>query len=322
VSSEVADDTRAPLRAELAALTTESHDATAADLDRHATAELVRRMNEQDQLVAHAVARAVPAITAAIDAIVNRLRDGGRLIYIGAGTSGRLGVLDASECPPTFGTDPSLVLGLIAGGDHAIRSAVEGAEDDEDGGRDDLRRVQLTPGDVVVGISASGRTPYVLGALQYANATGALTVGIACNAGSALGALTEHPLEIVVGSEFLTGSTRLKAGTAQKMVLNMLTTVTMIRLGKTYGNIMVDLRATNEKLRARAERAIMAVTGVPAGTAAAALAQSDGSAKEAMLALLAGIPAKSAGRRLEQHNGFLRAALEAAPGPGEEHHSP
>lgn len=309
----MADDTRGPLRAELAALTTESRDATAADLDRRTTEDIVHRMNEQDQLVADAVGRVVPAIAAAIDAIAERLRDGGRLIYIGAGTSGRLGVLDASECPPTFGTDPALVLGLIAGGDGAIRSAVEGAEDDEDGGREDLQRILLTSRDAVVGLSASGRTPYVLGAIRYAESVGALTAGIACNAGSALGALTEHTIEVVVGPEFLSGSTRLKAGTAQKMVLNMLTTITMMRLGKTYGNIMVDLKATNEKLRARAEWTIMAVTGASAETAAAALARSNGSAKEAMLALLAGIPVEAAHRRLERHGGFLRAALDAAP---------
>lgn len=301
------------LRSELAQLSTETVDTSLNDLDLRSTPDLVATMAARDRAVPEAVAAITPAIAAAIDDIVDRMRVGGRLIYLGAGTSGRLGVLDASEVPPTFGTDRSLVIGIIAGGPTAITSAVEGAEDDEEAGARDLQAVGLRPMDVVVGLSASGRTPYVAGALSYANSVGALTIAVACNRGSRIGAVAKHPLEVVVGAEIVAGSTRLKAGTAQKLVLNMLSTLTMVRLGKTFGNVMVDLKVTNEKLRARAERTIMAVTDATGERSSAALIAADGSVKEAILAIRAGLEPGQARQLLAEHNGFLRAALDAAP---------
>lgn len=300
---------REHLRAELSTFATEAVREDHRHLDTLSTEELVVLMNEQDQTVPAAVAKVLPAVASAIDDIAERMLGGGRLVYIGAGTPGRLGVLDASECPPTFNVDPSLVVGIIAGGDGAIRTAVENAEDDSEAGAQALRDISLTPQDAVVGISASGRTPYVLGALEYARRVGALTVAIACNTGSAIGSGADHAIEVVVGAEFVAGSTRLKAGTAQKLVLNMISTITMMRLGKTYGNIMVDLRATNEKLRARAERAVMLVTECTAAEAADALAASDGSVKTAILMLLRGVGADEARNALASARS-LRAALD------------
>lgn len=302
-------DARAALRDELSQLTTEAVNPSLDDLDTRSTVDLVLAMNEQDRSVPEAVARVAPIIAEAVDAIADRIRSGGRLIYTGTGTPGRLGVLDASECPPTFGTDSSLVVGLIAGGDQAIRTAVEGAEDDEDGGRRDLLALGLTASDVVVGISASGRSPYVLGALRYANETAALSVALACNKGCKAGAVAQLAIEVVVGPEFLAGSTRLKAGTAQKLVLNMLSTLTMIRLGKTYGNIMVDVQVTNDKLLARAEGIIMRVTGATAEQASTALTASTGSAKVAILSLLSGLAPDLAREVLSAREGQLRTAL-------------
>ena len=248
---------------------------------------------------------------AAVDEITARIRRGGRLIYIGAGTSGRLGILDASECPPTFGTEPWQVIGIIAGGDTAIRNAVEHVEDDAGAGAHDLDDVDVATGDVVVGISASGRTPYVFGAIMHAKARGAFTIGIACNANSRIGAAAHLAIDMVVGPEFLAGSTRLKAGSAQKIVLNMLSTLTMIRLGRTFGNVMVDLRATNEKLVARTERAVMAATGANAGAAAHAIKCANGSVKEAVFALLTGLSPSESAAALDRHDGHLRIALDA-----------
>jgi N-acetylmuramic acid 6-phosphate etherase len=245
-----------------------------------------------------------------VDRIAERMRRGGRLIYVGAGTSGRLGVMDASECPPTFGVDPGLVIGVIAGGDGAMTAAVEAAEDSDDQGRAAVARLAAGSDDTVVGIAASGRTPFVIGALRQAAQAGCLTIALACNAGSAIGEIADIAIEVVVGPEFIAGSTRLKAGTAQKLVLNMLSTLTMLRLGKTYGNVMIDLQATNEKLHARAQRTVMAVTGCGLVEATGALEQADGSAKVATLMLLAGIDAKEAQRRLAAHGGVLRAALQ------------
>jgi N-acetylmuramic acid 6-phosphate etherase len=301
---------RERLRAELSTLATEAVMEDRRDLDTLSTDRLVALMNEQDHGVPAAVARALPAVASAIDDIAERMLRGGRLIYIGAGTPGRLGVLDASECPPTFNVDPSLVVGVIAGGDRAIRTAVENAEDDAEGGAGALREIGLTSQDAVVGISASGRTPYVVGALEYAHGIGALTVAVACNADSAIGRAADHAIEVVVGAEVIAGSTRLKAGTAQKLVLNMISTITMIRLGKTYGNIMVDLRVTNEKLRARAERAVMLVTDCTVAEAANALTLSGGSVKTAILMLLRGLDAAEARAALGAAQS-LRAALEA-----------
>lgn len=302
-------DPRDALREHLARLDTEAVDASLGRLDLEPTASLVEKMNLGDQMVPLAVAETAADLVPAIEAITERLRGGGRLVYVGAGTSGRLGVLDASECPPTFGVDPSLVVGVMAGGDTAIREAVEGAEDDQEAGARDLRALDLTERDAVVGLSASGRTPYVAAALDHARSVGALTVAVACNKGSRIGAHADHAVEVVVGPEFIAGSTRLKAGTAQKLVLNMISTITMVRLGKTYGNVMVDLQPTNDKLRARAERTVMSITGVSAQAASAALVDAGGSIKAAVLAILADVTPASARARLAQTQGDLRRAL-------------
>ncbi|MGY5034916.1 N-acetylmuramic acid 6-phosphate etherase [Streptomyces sp. 900116325] len=301
------------LRAELATLTTEAFRPELAEIDRLDTLEIARIMNGEDRTVPTAVAARLPEIAAAIDGTAARMARGGRLIYAGAGTPGRLGILDASECPPTFNTDPSEVIGLIAGGPSAIITAVEGAEDSAELAAADLDALDLTSDDTVVGISASGRTPYAVGAVEHARAKGALTIGLSCNADSALGAAAEHPIEIVVGPELLTGSTRLKAGTAQKLVLNMLSTITMIRLGKTYGNLMVDVRASNEKLRARSRRIVALATGASDEEIEAALAATDGEVKNAILTILGQVDGPTAATLLSASDGHLRAALAAAP---------
>ncbi|MEU5211955.1 N-acetylmuramic acid 6-phosphate etherase [Streptomyces sp. NPDC020742] len=300
------------LRAQLDTLTTEAFRPELAEIDRRSTLDIARTMNAEDAVVPAAIAARLPEIAAAIDATAARMARGGRLVYAGAGTAGRLGVLDASECPPTFNTDPSQVLGLIAGGPPALVTAVEGAEDSAEFAAEDLTAIGLTAIDTVVGISASGRTPYAIGAVEHARALGALTIGLSCNAGSELAAAAEHGIEIVVGPELLTGSTRLKAGTAQKLVLNMLSTLTMIRLGKTYGNLMVDVRASNDKLRARSRRIVALATGADDKEIEAALAETDGEVKNAILTLLGGVDAPTAARLLDACDGHLRAALEAA----------
>ncbi|MGX1973813.1 N-acetylmuramic acid 6-phosphate etherase [Streptomyces kronopolitis] len=302
----------AKLRAELDTLTTEAFRPELADIDRRSTLDIARTMNAEDATVPAAVAERLPEIAAAIDAAAARMARGGRLIYAGAGTAGRLGVLDASECPPTFNTDPSDVLGLIAGGPAAMVTAVEGAEDSKDLAAEDLTAAKVSDMDTVVGISASGRTPYAIGAVEHARSLGALTIGLSCNAGSALAAAAEHGIEIVVGPELLTGSTRLKAGTAQKLVLNMVSTLTMIRLGKTYGNLMVDVRASNEKLRARSRRIVALATGAGDREIEAALRSTDGEVKNAILTLLGDVDAPTAARLLDAADGHLRAALQAA----------
>ncbi|MGW1745582.1 N-acetylmuramic acid 6-phosphate etherase [Streptomyces sp. NPDC002092] len=300
------------LRAELESLTTEAFRPELADIDRLPTLDIARLMNGEDATVPAAVARQLPAIAAAIDAVAERMARGGRLLYAGAGTAGRLGVLDASECPPTFNTDPEQVVGLIAGGPDAMVTSVEGAEDSAELARNDLDALRLLAADTVVGVSASGRTPYAIAAVRHARELGALTIGLACNADSALAAAAEHGIEVVVGPELLTGSTRLKAGTAQKLVLNMLSTITMIRLGKTYGNLMVDVRASNEKLRARSRRIVALATGASDDEIERALAATDGEVKNAILTLLAGVDGPTAARLLEDSDGHLRAALAAA----------
>jgi N-acetylmuramic acid 6-phosphate etherase len=301
------------LRAELESLTTEAFRPELADIDRLPTLDIARLMNAEDATVAAAVAAGLPVIAAAIEDIATRMAAGGRLIYAGAGTAGRLGVLDASECPPTFNTDPAQVVGLIAGGPQAMVTSVEGAEDSAELARADLDALDLRPADTVVGVSASGRTPYAIGAVEHARARGALTIGLSCNAHSALAAAADHGIEIVVGPELVTGSTRLKAGTAQKLVLNMLSTITMIRLGKTYGNLMVDVRASNEKLRARSRRIVALATGAGDDEIEAALAATDGEVKNAILTILTGVDGPTATRLLEESGGHLRAALAAAP---------
>lgn len=298
------------VRAELETLTTEAFRPELAGIDRLPTLEIASIMNGEDATVPAAVAACLPQIAAAIDDIAQRMARGGRLVYAGAGTAGRLGVLDASECPPTFDTDPSRVVGLIAGGPGAMVTSVEGAEDSRELAVKDLDALELTDRDTVVGVSASGRTPYAVGAVEHARARGSLTVGLSCNAGSALAAAADHGIEIVVGPELLTGSTRLKAGTAQKLVLNMFSTITMIRLGKTYGNLMVDLRASNDKLRARSRRIVALATGATDEDVERALAATDGEVKNAILTILGGVDGPSAARLLAESEGHLRTALE------------
>jgi N-acetylmuramic acid 6-phosphate etherase len=299
----------ARLRAQLDTLTTEAFRSELADIDRLPTLEIAKIMNGEDATVPVAVAAGLPQIAAAIDATAARMAGGGRLIYAGAGTAGRLGVLDASECPPTFNTTPTQVVGLIAGGPPAMVTSAEGAEDSKELAAADLEALDVMPDDTVVGVSASGRTPYALGAVEHARTRGALTIGLSCNTGSPLAAAAEHGIEIVVGPELLTGSTRLKAGTAQKLVLNMLSTITMIRLGKTYGNLMVDLRASNEKLRARSRRIVSLATGASDAEVEAALATTGGEVKDAILTILGGVDGPTAKALLADSHGHLRAAL-------------
>ncbi|WFB08847.1 N-acetylmuramic acid 6-phosphate etherase [Streptomyces sp. LX-29] len=313
--SSLDHDHETRLRAELDGLTTEAFRPELADVDRLDTLSIARIMNGEDATVPAAVAAQLPRIAAAIDATAVRMSRGGRLIYAGAGTAGRLGVLDASECPPTFNTGPDQVIGLIAGGPRAMTVSAEGAEDSERLAAADLDALRLTPADTVVGISASGRTPYAVGAVAHARRRGALTIGLSCNAGSALAAAAEHGIEVVVGPELLTGSTRLKAGTAQKLVLNMLSTITMIRLGKTYGNLMVDVRASNDKLRARSRRIVALATGAGERTVEEALTATGGEVKNAILAILAKVDAPTAARLLADADGRLRTALQTAGVP-------
>ncbi|MEW2163450.1 N-acetylmuramic acid 6-phosphate etherase [Streptomyces sp. NPDC007084] len=302
------------LRAELETLTTEAFRPELSEIDRLPTLEIARLMNGEDATVPTAVAAQLPRIAAAIDGIAERMARGGRLVYAGAGTAGRLGVLDASECPPTFNTDPAQVVGVIAGGPTALSTSIEGAEDSKELAAADLDALALTADDTVVGVSASGRTPYAVGAVEHARSLGALTVGLSCNAHSPLAAAADHGIEVVVGPELLTGSTRLKSGTAQKLVLNMLSTITMIRLGKTYGNLMVDVRASNEKLRARSRRIVALATGASDEEIERALAATDGEVKNAILTILGGVDGPTAGRLLEESQGHLRAALANASG--------
>jgi N-acetylmuramic acid 6-phosphate etherase len=288
---------------------TEARNPATSAIDILPTIDMVRLINAEDHRPAEAVAGELAAIALAIDEIADRMRKGGRLIYIGAGTSGRLGVLDASECPPTYGTSPGQVVGLVAGGSEALTQAVEGAEDDRAGGARDLVMLGVAVLDSVVGIAASGRTPYVLGALAEARRRGALTISLACAHPSPMADAADIAIAPLVGPEVITGSTRLKAGTAQKMVLNMLSTGVMIRLGKTYGNLMVDVQATNAKLQARARRIVAEACGVSPEQAAAWLDTCDGQVKTAIVAYLAGISAAAARERLAASGGIVREAL-------------
>ncbi|MCT2592762.1 N-acetylmuramic acid 6-phosphate etherase [Streptomyces sp. N2-109] len=312
--TDTADSPYSELRAELDTLTTEAFRSELSEIDRLPTLEIAKLMNGEDATVPAAVAAQLPRIAAAIDGTAERMARGGRLIYAGAGTAGRMGVLDASECPPTFNTDPVEVMGLIAGGPSAMIKAVEGAEDSKELAAADLDALSVGAEDTVVGISASGRTPYAVGAVEHARSRGALTIGLSCNAHSVLAAAAEHGIEVVVGPELLTGSTRLKAGTAQKLVLNMLSTLTMIRLGKTYGNLMVDVRASNEKLRARSRRIVALATGASDAEIEAALAATDGEVKNAILTLLGQVDGPTAARLLAEKHGHLREALHSAKG--------
>ncbi len=296
----------------LAALSTEGRNPRTVDLDTLDTLRLLEVINDEDRLVADAVRAELPSIARAVERITEARRQGGRLVYLGAGTSGRIGLLDAVECPPTFGTDPSEVLGLIAGGEHAFVVAVEGAEDDIELGASELIAADLLPTDVVVGLAASGRTPYVIGGLRYARHLGAGTIAVSCNRNARISAEADIAIEVMTGPEALTGSTRLKAGTAQKLVCNMLSTASMVRSGKVFSNLMVDVKPTNEKLVDRAQRIVADATGVERSIADAALEQAGAHAKTAVVMLLADVDAATAARLLESHDGDVRSAVAAA----------
>jgi N-acetylmuramic acid 6-phosphate etherase len=291
-------------------LTTEAVNPASANLDALSPLELVRLMNAEDARTVEAVAKAADAIAEAVEFATAALKAGGRILYIGAGTSGRLGVLDAAECPPTFNSDPRQVVGVIAGGASALVRAIEGAEDVRDQGGRDLESHGLAPKDLVVGIATSGRTPYVLGAIQYAKTVGARTVGIACNEDALVTSMADVGIALLVGPEVLSGSTRLKAGTATKMVLNMISTGAMVGIGKTYGNLMVDLRATNEKLRARTTRIVSRLTGLAPSAAEDALARCAGELKTAVVAAKRNVEPEIARALLDRSGGSLRVALE------------
>ena len=278
-------------------------------IDALSSLEIVTLLNHEDKHVAFAVEKNLPQIAQAVEHIVAAFQSGGRLVYLGAGTSGRLGVLDASECPPTFGVPSSMVVGLIAGGETALRNAVEGAEDNREAGEQDLRHIHFSRKDVLVGIAASGRTPYVIGGLQYAKQLGATTVSLVSNPNAVMSDIADIAITTAVGPEALTGSSRLKSGTAQKMVLNMLTTAAMIRLGKCYQNLMVDVQATNQKLKARAIRIVMQATECDQTTAEQTLLTTHGNAKLAIMMLLSGLDKDQAEAVLTQNKGRLQDAL-------------
>lgn len=294
---------------QLTGMTTETRNPKTLELDAMSTKEILRVMNEEDAGVPAAIGNELEHIEKAIELIAGSLEKGGRLIYVGAGTSGRIGLLDAVECPPTFGTAPEQVVGLLAGGNDAFVKAVEGAEDSRELGINDLKAIALTAEDTVVGIAASGRTPYVIGALEYANEVGASTVAVACNKGSAIGKVAKVAIEVVPGPEVLTGSTRLKSGTAQKLVANMLSTVSMVRVGKVYKNLMVDVQQTNEKLRVRAENIVMEATGCEREVAKDYLKQSQGSVKLAITMILLNCDKEEAISKLEEAKGHIRGAI-------------
>lgn len=290
----------------LETLATETRNQKTMNLDTMSVMDILKTMNEEDARVPLAVQKALPTIEKAVKEITHSFEKGGRLIYMGAGTSGRLGVLDAAECVPTFGTEPEQVQGIIAGGMEAMTVAVEGAEDSETLAKEDLRNLNLTNKDTVVGIAASGRTPYVIGALQYAKEIGAPTVTLACNQEAKISQYADYAIEVEVGPEVLTGSTRLKAGTAQKLVLNMLSTVSMIGIGKVYKNLMVDVKPTNEKLVERAHRIIMEATDCTRDVAHKAFVESNEEVKLAIMMILSDCELETAKDRLKQNNGFIR----------------
>ena len=292
-------------------LTTEQSNPASTAIDTLSAIQIVRLMNAEDQKIATAVEAVSPSIAKAVEAIAERMAVGGRLFYLGAGTSGRLGVLDASECPPTFNTRPEQVIGIIAGGTKALTSAIEGAEDDFDAAANDLQARQFSDADVLVGIATSGRTPYVLGGMRYAQSIGAFAVGVSCNRESELNHCSDVLIAPIVGPEVISGSTRLKAGTATKLVLNAITTATMVLLGKTYGNWMVDLRATNKKLIARSVRIVSVIAGLSETQALEQLATCNGEVKTAIVAAKLAIGANEARQKLDQSRGKLRMALEA-----------
>ncbi|WLD91933.1 N-acetylmuramic acid 6-phosphate etherase [Alkalihalobacillus sp. AL-G] len=297
---------------DITSLTTEQRNMHTNSIDTLSTLQVLEIINHEDKSVANAVQKALPQISAAVDTIYDRIKEGGRMFYIGAGTSGRLGVIDAAECPPTFSTPPEQVQAIIAGGAEAMFDAIEGAEDDPAQGCNDLLERNLTSGDVVVGITASGRTPYVIGAIKGAIDIGAATVSLSCNPNSITSAIANKPIEVIVGPEVLTGSTRLKAATAQKMVLNMLTTATMIKLGKVYENLMVDVHATNKKLMERAKHIVMTITGISYHDAETILKQTNFEVKTAIVMLKTAVPLVVAKKCIQNADGSVREAIEQA----------
>lgn len=295
---------------EINQLTTEKRNPNTMHLDQMSVGQVLELMNKEDQQVPEAIAEALGQIEAAVETIIQSFNAGGRLIYFGAGTSGRLGVLDAAECVPTFGVSPDLVVGLIAGGDKAMVEAVEGAEDSLTLAEEDFKKLNLNANDTVVGIAASGRTPYVIGGLQYAQSIGAKTVSIACNQQAKISRFAQIPIEVDCGPEVLTGSTRLKAGTAQKLILNMLSTVSMIGIGKVYQNLMVDVQATNEKLEERSKRIIMAATECSYEEAASYFEAANHKVKVAIVMILTNLDATEASRKISAANGFVNQVLQ------------
>ncbi len=293
----------------LGQLITEQRNPNSMQIDTLSAYEIVQIINNEDKQVSLAIEKVLPQIAQAVEKIVEAFHQGGRLVYIGAGTSGRLGVLDASECPPTFGVSPEMVKGIIAGGERALRHPIEGAEDNKEAGKQDLQAVEFSQKDVLVGIAASGRTPYVLGALAYAKQLGATTVSIASNPNSAMSQIADIVIDTVVGAEVLTGSSRMKSGTAQKLVLNMLTTASMILIGKCYQNLMVDVQASNQKLVARAIRIVMQATECSREVAESTLALAENNAKLAIMMILADLDKDRAEQLLMQNQGKLQQAL-------------
>ena len=294
----------------LSTLITEQRNPNSMHVDSLSALEIVQLMNKEDKQVPLAIEKCLPQIAQAVERIVSAFQQGGRLVYIGAGTSGRLGVLDASECPPTFGVSPEMVKGIIAGGERALRHPIEGAEDSKEQAVVDLQTIQFSSKDVLVGIAASGRTPYVIGALKYAKRLGSVTVSIASNPNSAMANIVDIAIDTVVGPEVLTGSSRLKSGTAQKLVLNMLTTASMILMGKCYQNLMVDVQASNEKLKARAIRIVMQATDCDKALAEETLKQADQNAKLAIMMILSRLDRSQAEALLEKHQGKLQLTLK------------
>lgn len=294
---------------DLNSINTEQRNSKTTHIDTMSTLDMVKLINEEDKKVAIAVGEEAEHIAAAVDVIAGQLGQGGRLVYVGCGTSGRLGILDAVECPPTYSTDPEEVIGLIAGGNEAIFRAKEGAEDDPVQGVEDLKKINFSSRDVLVGIAASGRTPYVLGAMEYARKLGAHVIGISCSTGSQVEQAAEIAITPLPGPEVVTGSTRMKSGTAQKMVLNMLSTGAMIKLGKVYGNLMVDVKPSNEKLVERCKRIVCQATGVDYDTAARTLQACGYRAKVAIVMLKTGTDAHSAEQLLAQHDNRVAAAI-------------
>lgn len=296
----------------ISTLTTEQRNPLSHKIDQLSTREILEIINDEDRKVAEAVKKAHPQIESAIDSVYQSLRNGGRLYYIGAGTSGRLGIIDASECPPTFSTSPDLVQAIIAGGEQAILVAVEGAEDEADQGANDLKENGFNSSDIVIGITASGRTPYVVGALKYAQQIGATSIALSCNHDAVVSKYADHKIEVIVGPEVLTGSTRMKAATAHKMILNMISTTTMIKLGKVYENLMVDVHASNQKLIERSRSIVMMITKATYQEASEILDKTNQEVKPAIVMIEAQVSFEVAKQVIDKADGFVRKAIELA----------